>query len=485
MSFGRAAGARPCGRAAYPATEVPVNMSWLRNRCLPVAYLALLVALVVVGCTSREDPSEVLPICGNHSCGDLVMVTTDTSSDGFHYLSPQLSPDDSRIAFTCDWWALPSDPRYGGDDYFVNYRQVGLIPVQQGVEPVANLATLGATLVRVDDMSLVISGTSDYQLQMRDYDKGSAVWVDDTHLVFPIRVRVGFRLFLADVSTPSHTTVTPMFMESTDATSSPQLWQDLEPTLSPDGRWLAFTRSGCVIPDSVETCSGLSLWVLDMATAGANNGYGARCFPVTREYSRVETPAWSRDGSRLVFSGGLDLAGLNGMGTEIYTVDFDTTGLATHTMVLDRSLRRLTNTVMTSGDPITGILNQSPVYSLDGNSIYFVSTRRAPSITLHDRNIWRIPADGRLDPEIFYFTRADESDPSFTPDGSLLLSSQLGFPTEMLNRLEEEAYQRIKQENEEQGLGLDEVQMRAAAAEERQKLEFFEGVMSHIYLYRP
>jgi hypothetical protein len=68
-------------------------MTWLRNRCLPMAYLALLATLVVVGCTSKEDPSETLTVCGNHSCGELVMVTTDTSSDGYHYLSPRLSPD--------------------------------------------------------------------------------------------------------------------------------------------------------------------------------------------------------------------------------------------------------------------------------------------------------------------------------------------------------------------------------------------------------
>ena len=149
-------------------------MTWLRNRCLPMAYLALLATLVVVGCTSKEDPSETLTVCGNHSCGELVMVTTDTSSDGYHYLSPRLSPDGTTIAFTCDWWSLPSDPRYAGDDYFVNYRQVGLIPVQTGVEPAANLAALGARLVRLQDFNLLISGTGDFQQGAADFDKGPA-----------------------------------------------------------------------------------------------------------------------------------------------------------------------------------------------------------------------------------------------------------------------------------------------------------------------
>jgi len=70
-------------------------------------------------------------------------------------------------------------------------------------------------------------------------------------------------------------------------------------------------------------------------------------------------------------------------------------------------------------------------------------------------------------------------------DGRILLSSMLGFPSEMLIRLEEETYQRIFQENVDQNLGLDEVQMRALAAEEIRNLTFFEGVMSHIYTFRP
>jgi len=151
-------------------------------------------------------------------------------------------------------------------------------------------------------------------------------------------------------------------------------------------------------------------------------------------------------------------------------------------MVLDRNLDRLTFTNYVQGDPISGVLNTSPSYTFDDSEIIFVSTRRAPSITLHDRNLWKIPSDGRLDPEIFYFTRSDDVDPEVQPDGTILLSSQLGFPTEVLDQLEEEAYQQLVQENDG---SMTEVEMRSLAADQRRQLEFFEGVMSYMYLFRP
>ena len=53
----------------------------------------------------------------------------------------------------------------------------------------------------------------------------------------------------------------------------------------------------------------------------------------------------------------------------------------------------------------------------------------------------------------------------------------------MLDKLEEEAYQAAVDDPENEG--LDEVQLRALANDERRQLEFFEGVMSHVYIYRP
>lgn len=470
-------------------------MKWTRNRFFPVAYVSVLAVLVVVGCTSKQDPAETLAVCGNASCGDLVMVTTDTASDGYHYLNPSLSPDGSRILFTADWWALPSDPRLTDDVYFVNYRQMCIIPVREGVEPVQDLASQGAELIRLQETNVVLGGEPNNLREVLNDDKGDPIWQDDENVIFFLRLnRVGNRLFRADLNDPSAqpglATIVPLYLEPTDANPAPRSWHHMNPNLSADGRWLLFTRSGCLVPDSLETCSNLSIWALDMSTAGAGDGYAALAFPLTHEYSRIERPRFSPDGRRIAFSGGLDLAGVNDSGTEIFTIDFDTTGLAAGTMELDRGLERVTYTPYAEGDPLAGVLNSDPSWSADGSTIYFVSTRRAPTTTLHDRNVWRVPADGSQDPVIHFFSRYDDLDPQILPDGSLLLSSMVGFPTGMLNRLEEESYQRIKDENERDHAEnpnvplFNETQLRQLAANERQQLEYFSGVMAHLYLYR-
>ncbi len=82
------------------------------KRALVVSYVVLLAVALAVGCSTKDDPSEVLELCGNHSCGQLAMVTIDTSKDGFQYLEVALSPDQAKVAFTADWAAIPSIEDY-------------------------------------------------------------------------------------------------------------------------------------------------------------------------------------------------------------------------------------------------------------------------------------------------------------------------------------------------------------------------------------
>jgi len=355
------------------------------------------------------------------------------------------------------------------------------------VDPATSLEDQGGVLVRFngDYTSVTIAGNvvsmGNIEAERR---KGGPAWIDDSTIAYFVESPRGYRIFTADITDyqTSQLLTSVAYMEPSDADISGGMFHHMSPSVSPDGQYMVFTRSGCALPDSFETCTGLSLLVLDMETIGDNNGYDAVVHAVTSEFSRIESPKWSPDGTKLVFSGGMDLGGSSGAGTEIYTIDFDAAAFDAGEVVLDNNLDRLTYTGLLPGDPISGVLNGYPCYTPDGSEIIFVSTRRAPSITLHDRNLWKIPSDGRLDPEIFYFTRADDVDPEVLPDGSVLLSSLLGFTTEILDQLEEEAYQALAQSNDG---SLTEVEMRSLANDERRMLEFFEGVMAQLYIFRP
>jgi Tol biopolymer transport system component len=199
--------------------------------------------------------------------------------------------------------------------------------------------------------------------------------------------------------------------------------------------------------------------------------------------AEVEDPVWSPDGHTLAFGGTLDLVGEAGdNGLELFTVAFDTTGLAANGAVeLNRNLHRVTYSPSEFGNPIDdAIRNYAPVFSMDGSEIFFVSSRRAPATTLYDRNIWRVVADGRLEPQIVFFSRQDDVDPTLDPvTGGLIICSKMGFPTEMLDRLEREAIERLEAENPD----WSPVEIEQAATAERRELEFFAGVMSHIFVF--
>ena len=81
-------------------------MKKLDPRAGSLVAVTAAVALLAIGCSLEPEVSETLDISGNHTTGDLVMVTSDTSSDGYQYLEPDLSPDGTRLAFSIDWLAI-------------------------------------------------------------------------------------------------------------------------------------------------------------------------------------------------------------------------------------------------------------------------------------------------------------------------------------------------------------------------------------------
>ncbi len=457
-------------------------MKKLDPRAGSLVAVAAAAALLALGCSLEPEISESLDITGNHSTGDLLMVTADTSSDGYQYLEPDLSPDGTRLAFTIDWLAItpPGQP----PDVPPLIRQLAVMPLQVQDRPKLNLREQGAALMLLNTYRMSIGIGQVPLLPNRDYQKGTPRWLNDDDLVFWMETPRGARLF--------HTRVPPNFTNGQDLDITLLLrepdddlvlgwkyWEDMSPSVSPNGRWIAYSRYGHADADSLSQATDQAIWVCAVPEAGQ---LSPLAFPITREVSICDTPSWSPDGRQIVFSATLDLANVNDFTTrELFTVDFDTTGLAANgEVVLDRGLSRLTTSPPPSGSNFI-VRNMEPTYNPDGSSIIFVSDRRVPTITLNERNIWRIPADGSLEPRLLFFTRSDDQGAFFTgrtPD-EILLTSSVGFPTEMLDELWSAAYDSIAEANPD----LTAIQIETLADQQREQLEFFEGVMTHLYLF--
>ncbi|MBC8424588.1 PD40 domain-containing protein [bacterium] len=453
----------------------------LDHRTLFVLGLAT-VLLVIVGCTTRPQQSEELFMSGNHTAGDLAMVTADTASAGFRYRDPDLSPDGTKVAFTLDWPALP--PAGTLPDVAPLIRQMAVIDLESRFGAQLSLANQGAALIDINDLFFRHGISQERMRPNVDWQKGQPRWLDDDNLLFWMQTSRGARLFRAPLG-PSYqngdaTDAKLIYREPDDDLELHwKFWEHLSPRVSPDGRWVAFSRYGHTDADSLHQSTGQSIWVCAVPPYGALTNVA---FQVTEEASLCDGPAWSPDGRKLVFYASLDLGGgYDGYYTqELFTVDFDTTGYAADGEIeLNRNLNRLTYSPPPEGGSFV-VRNQEPVYSTDGTIIAFVSDRRVPTITLAERNIWYIPADGSLEPRIAFFTRSDDVGPLFTggPGREMLLSSSLGFPTEVLDQIWQEYYD----EYEDLHPDMNPLQIQAAADAVREELAFFEDVMSHIYI---
>jgi dipeptidyl aminopeptidase/acylaminoacyl peptidase len=466
------------------------------KRHLALTHLVILAVVFSLGCSTREDAAEVLDLCGNHSCGELVMVTIDTSASGFQYLDPALSPSGGRVAFTADWSAIPSLPPEDFDRPFLT-RQILVMPVPPVEEiwteemrrrlPVSNIQVLGAQLLRLNDFTSLVRGTPQTVVDAHILPKGEPVWLDEDNLLFLARFSRRDRFLRANVNNPALTDPQVVFYEPDDLLEvGGQIYYHNDPALSPDGRWLAFTRFGCdrdpIFEDA--NCTRESIWILDMESTG--DPTAGTIFQITSEALNIEDPAWSPDGNWLVFSSTTDLIGNNSnVVSELFRIRFDAQAAESAEAILDLDLRRLTTTGVSQGDPIVGLHNYAPTYSFNGDEIFFVSTRRAPGTTLRGRSLWRIPADGRLDPSLLFFSRRDDVHPTIHPvDGSVLFSSRMGFPTAALDALEQQTIDFWLEWNESAPIPLSESEILRRAAEARRDLEFYEDVMSHLYIFR-
>ena len=457
-------------------------MRFQHHRALAVTGFAMAL-LLVVGCTVRPEETETLDLCGNHTCGTLYMVTADTSSSGYSYEEPSVSPDGTRVAFTIDWPALVPTGLLPDTDPLI--RQIVVIDKMEHYGAQLSLEDEGAALVDLNDLYFAYAGSQERMRPNVDWQKGSPTWLDDGWLLFWMQTARGARLFRAYLGAGfqhgDEADAEVIWQEPDDPLLQDWLyWEHLNPSVSPDGHWIAFSRYGHADADSLHMATQQSIWVCAVPEAGEVSDI---VFAVTEEASTCDWPDWSPDGSKIVFSSSLDITddAYDGYYTqELFTVDFDTTGYAASGEVAtNNNLERLTYSPPAEGSNFV-IRNQEPCYSNDGTKIVFVSDRRVPTLTLTERNIWYIPSDGSLDPQIVFFSRSDDTSPAFTGGAGreLVLSSSFGFPTDILDEVWQSAYDQLEAENPD----WNELLIQAEADAIREKLEFFEDVSNHIYV---
>ena len=213
---------------------------------------------------------------------------------------------------------------------------------------------------------------------------GSASFTPDGRALvtgFRDSVDGGLGLFVLDLATGARRRLT---------TTAAGTWSgDLAPAVSPDGRTVAFARA--------LTRSNSEIYLLPLTAAHEAAGEPRR---LTSEGTTAGEPAWTGDGTRIVFSLGSG-------------------GLASA-----QALRVISaSTPGGSSEPLPGAQGaHAPTLSAGGRLAYVRSQR--------DENVWRLSLEPRADPvRLLYSTRWD-SDPRYSPDGSRIVlgSDRSGSP---------------------------------------------------------
>lgn len=375
----------------------------------PVPAILLLLLPLGVGCDITPDPEEEFQLQGVLSQATADTTTTD-------HFRAAVSPDGTRILFITDAYAdgKQEDPDDipGSDFVLVDMPAPGVFP------PLVNNVSLNPGWTRINLGQIPDDSGSNFN-PFRSV-KGEATWMlDGNRFVAVIENPDGnSRLYLLELGPDDGSgqisLVSAELIDDVDFASvgNRNSYHYLSPSVSPDGEWVAYARY--YYRAAIES-SGIPTDAEYMAIHAYNFSSG-ETVRVTNGSTLEQDPAWSPDGSQIVFTAQFGEVGTR----DLVKVDFDPTQDADvrdwvpwedggQTQPFTDGRVRLTTTAGFE-DWKLPVGSFNPTWMSDGR-IVFTSTRRAPGASERVRNIWAIGPSGG-EPRLLFFSRWDDSQPS-------------------------------------------------------------------------
>ena len=377
-----------------------IRAAWSWRALTPVCA-AFLAVMGAAGCGTSDEEEDCFQIGGS-----LAQVTSDTLT--VDHFDAVLSPSGTLVLFTSDHWVEEfEDVKESGE------RDIGLIGVPEPGEVRTPVPTVhlndDARRVVIEDLS-----TDDRAdvFSVIDKNKGELAWTPDPaeRLFFAViqnadrRDRI-YQLRLADVAPEGETTIDAFeeFMVDdvglASAPSDRQQYFYRAPAVSPDGRWLVYTRyfflEGNEASGIEEVAEKPALFAYDLQSDPTA--------PVTFRVSAgntIETDAsWSPDGQWIAFTSNSGRVGTE----EIYKIRFDPDNPA----VEGEEDGRIRLTFTTGSNDLKLPVESFDPFWMRNNRIVFTSTRRPPCSSERLRNIWSVDANGG---DLKLVVQSDEDD---------------------------------------------------------------------------
>jgi Tol biopolymer transport system component len=415
------------GTAEHSAGRAPAARAGSASRTARIAAIGALsvLALAGVGWLWRTFGAPA----GVGAFADFSSVTSLQGTE----ISPSFSPGGDRVVFA---WA-----ESGGEDFDIYVTQVGAqtrLPLTTNSLPEfsprwspdgSRIAFVRKGDAGADIVVIPALGGTEQKLQKIRFaadpvGRSVLAWTPDSaSLVFSAQSPESdvYQLYLLSIATGE--------VRQIPLTGNPNIG-DISPSVSPDGRWLVFTR---FVTAPVE-----GELMAQRLESGADFAPEGEPFPITDQARLTKAIGWSPDSRTMVFLAGQNLrewsAEPGGQVRDVYTA---TEGIenATMTWLEDGSARIIaavgsweSDLWMLPLDPVTHLptgqpvlrasstqVDERPVLSPDGSRLVFLSERTGQS------QLWLADADGENQTQVTRLEATRLSVPNWDREGRRLV----------------------------------------------------------------